>query len=242
MTFPVRGVIERRILVNYRVDPALLRPVLPAPFRPRLVNGWGMAGICLIRLGQMRPAGVPGSCGLRSENAAHRIAVEWDGGEGVFVLRRDTTSWLNVAAGGRLFPGLHRHARFDVHEGGGRYHVSLRSDDGQTSVDVEARVAPALARGSVFGSLDEASPFFARGSLGYSPGLRKGETDALELRCARWEVDPLQIERARSSFFDDVSRFPAGSAQLDCALLMRDVPHEWHRPFAGPAPVSIAMR
>jgi len=29
-------------------------------------------------------------------------------------------------------------------------------------------------------------------------------------------------------FFDDPARFPAGSAQLDCALLMRDIRHESH--------------
>ena len=42
----IQGVIERRILVNYRVDPAVLAAQLPAPFRPQLVDGWAMAGIC----------------------------------------------------------------------------------------------------------------------------------------------------------------------------------------------------
>ena len=39
-----------------------------------------MAGICLIRLQQIRPWFVPGCCGIgiSSENAAHRMAVEWD--------------------------------------------------------------------------------------------------------------------------------------------------------------------
>lgn len=46
MRIPVmRGVIDRRILVNYRVDPEVLAPLLPAPFRPKLVGGFGMVGI-----------------------------------------------------------------------------------------------------------------------------------------------------------------------------------------------------
>ncbi len=57
----IRGVIERRVLVNYRVDPAALQRVLPGDFRPLLVDGYGIGGICLIRLGQIRPAGVPGT-------------------------------------------------------------------------------------------------------------------------------------------------------------------------------------
>ncbi len=51
----IRGVIDRRILVNFRVDAAVLARLLPAPFRPELVNGPGMAGVCLIRLKDIRP-------------------------------------------------------------------------------------------------------------------------------------------------------------------------------------------
>ena len=43
------SVIERRLLVNYRVDPGVARSLLPAPLRPQVVNGWAVAGICLIR-------------------------------------------------------------------------------------------------------------------------------------------------------------------------------------------------
>jgi hypothetical protein len=45
------SVIERRLLVNYRVDPAAAASLLPTPLRPQLVNGWAVAGICLIRAG-----------------------------------------------------------------------------------------------------------------------------------------------------------------------------------------------
>lgn len=55
----VRGVIDRRILVNYRVDPSVIAPLLPPPFRPKLVRGMALVGICLIRLKQLRPAFLP---------------------------------------------------------------------------------------------------------------------------------------------------------------------------------------
>jgi hypothetical protein len=99
------SVVERRLLVNYRVDPSIAAGLLPAPLRPQLVGGWAVAGICLIRLGQLRPSAIPGRLGLRSENAAHRIAVEWDGSQGtstgVYIPRRDSGSAINVLAGGR---------------------------------------------------------------------------------------------------------------------------------------------
>ena len=94
----IRGTIERRILANYRVDPDAITRVLPEPFSPSLVDGQAMAGVCLIRLVGLRPRWVPAALGLRSESAAHRIAVNWEHEgkrhEGVYVPRRDTSSRL----------------------------------------------------------------------------------------------------------------------------------------------------
>src|SRR5438045_2881531 len=91
----VRGVIDRRILMNYWVDAEVVERLLPAPFRPKRAGGYGMAGVCLIRLREMRPHPMPSFLGIGSENAAHRIAVEWEENgerrEGVYIPRRDTS-------------------------------------------------------------------------------------------------------------------------------------------------------
>ena len=228
----IKGIIDRRMLVNYRVDPAILSRVLPAPFRPQVVGGFGIAGICLIRLKALHPNWLPSLPGWSSENAAHRVAVEWNqNGEvrsGVYIPRRDTNSRLTVGMGGRLIPGIHHHARFDVHEQDDRIEISVESDDGEVQLAVAARLADDLPTGSIFASMQEASDFFEAGSIGYSATLDQGRFDGLKLRCQRWKVEPVEVESLRSSFFDDPARFPAGSAQLDCALLMRDIHHEWH--------------
>jgi hypothetical protein len=228
----IRGLIDRRILVNYRVRPEALCRLLPEPFRPLLVGGMGIAGICLIRLAQVRPRLVPGWLGLGSENAAHRIAVEWncDGvrREGVYIPRRDTSSRLNRLIGGRLFPGFHHLAKFDLREGDGRYQIALESDDGLTHLALDARIADHLPSQSAFRSLDEASEFFHYGGLGYSATPMPGVFDGLELKSLNWSIEPLEINRVESSFFDDSTRFPRGSVEFDSALLMRRIEHEWH--------------
>ena len=228
----VRGVIDRRILVNYRVDPSVLAPLLPAPFRPKVIHGVGMVGICLIRLRKIRAAFLPSWLGVSSENAAHRTAVEWDQQgtvrEGVYVRRRDTNSRLNAAVGGRLFPGLHHHASFTVKESADRFEVALQSDDAATSMSVQARRAERLPASSVFSSLEEASAFFQAGSLGYSDTAHPSRFQGLELRCFNWAVQPLDVQQVRSSFFEDESLFPKGSIEFDCALLMRGIEHQWH--------------
>jgi hypothetical protein len=61
MRLPViEGLIKRRILANYRVDPAVLAPLLPPPFRPKLHAGFAIAGICLIRLDKIRVSRLDG--------------------------------------------------------------------------------------------------------------------------------------------------------------------------------------
>jgi uncharacterized protein YqjF (DUF2071 family) len=233
MKIPVlRGVIDRRLLVNYRVDPNVLAALLPAPFRPKRILGWGMVGICLIRLKHVRPTFLPSWLGIASENAAHRTAVEWDDHgtvrEGVYVRRRDTDSRLNALAGGRLFPGLHHHARFQVRETADHFAVALHSDDGVTTMSVRGRRVEQWPPTSVFRSLEEASAFFQAGSLGYSATDDPARFQGLELRCRRWQVEPLEVEEVRSSFFEDETLFPKGSIEFDCALLMRGIEHEWH--------------
>ena len=71
------GLIRRWILLNYRVDPDVVARVLPSNFRPKLVRGHAIAGICLIRLEQVRPKGMPAFMGMASENSAHRIPASW---------------------------------------------------------------------------------------------------------------------------------------------------------------------
>src|SRR6185295_7573619 len=191
----VQGVIDRRILVNYRVEPDVASRLLPAPFRPKLVSGYAIAGICLIRLKSIRPRFLPAIAGLSSENAAHRIAVEWDTDqglhEGVYIPRRDTSSRLNTLAGGRLFPGVHHHARFNVHEFEHRYEVQVDSDDAQVHVAVAGSLVPQLPPGSVFGNLRASSKFFETGSVGYSPASDAQTYDGLELCTSGWHVDAL---------------------------------------------------
>lgn len=246
MRLPViQGVIKRRLLVNYRVRPDVLQALLPAPLEPKTIDGWGMAGICLIRLAHVRPRGLPSAIGLASENAAHRTAVVWGSGasrqEGVFVRRRDTSAWWNVLAGSRLFPGVHHRADFDVHDSNKQLSLALRSRDGATRVVVAGSPTSNLPASSVFGSLELASRFFELGSRGYSPA-RHGTLEGIELRTQQWSVVPFDVTEVHSSFFEARDLFPRGSVEFDNALLMRDVAHEWHALEPLGAPCAGAPR
>ena len=224
----IKGKVDRSILINYQIDKDALENYLPEPFKPKLVNGKGIAGICLIRLKEIRPKGLPKQIGISSENGAHRIAVEWiENGElkeGVYIPRRDTSSKLNSLAGGTIFPGVHHLAEFSVDESDGKYKVAFVSDD-ETSLSIEAKETNNWNNESVFESLDCVSDFFENGSVGYSPD--KDHFEGLELKAYSWKVSLLDVKSVQSSFFENENIFPRGSIKLDNALLMRDIEHEW---------------
>jgi hypothetical protein len=232
MRFPlIAGLIRRRLLVNFRVDPATIQVLLPPKFRPKLHRGYAIAGICLIRLEHIRPAGFPRWCGISSENAAHRIAVEWEEEgrlqEGVYIPRRDTGSRLNHLAGGRIFPGEHHLATFDVSDDGMRVDFAMQAVDRSVAVRLRGRMSDRLPPASVFASLAESSAFFEGGSLGFSVTDDADRLDGLDLKTLSWQVSAFEVEQVQSSFFSDRSKFPESTIHFDHALIMRDISHEW---------------
>jgi hypothetical protein len=227
----VHGTIKRRLLINYRVDPAVMQRLLPAPFRPKLHEGNAIAGMCLIRLEDIRPRRFPRAVGLSSENAAHRIAVVWEdetgSREGVYIPRRDTGSLVNHLAGGRLFPGEHQRATFRVIEDERHIALHMRSADGRIEIDVVGHSAAQIDARSSFRSVGDASAFFESGGVGYSVTSSGRRLDGVVLKTESWIVEPLAVEQAHSTYFADPAMFPVGSIAFDCGLIMRNIPHEW---------------
>jgi hypothetical protein len=224
----IHGYIDRRILVNFTADPGVVRSIIPELFRPKLFKGKAIVGICLIRLKSIKLKGLPDFLGVSSENGAHRIAVEWDEKgetkEGVYIPRRDTSLRLNTILGGRLFPGKHYLAKFNVIEGDGNYHIDFISSD-NTSISIDAKETSSFDPNSIFETLEHVSAFFEKGAVGYSPNENKYE--GLKLQAYKWQVQPLIMQNIHSSFYENETLFPKGSIEFDNALLMTNVEHEW---------------
>jgi uncharacterized protein YqjF (DUF2071 family) len=104
----IQGVIARRILLNFRADADTVQRLLPAPLQVEQQHGHAIVGVCLIRLENLRPQGIPGPLGLSSENMAHRVAIRYPSSDGnrpgVFVWRRETDQRLVELLGGDSFP------------------------------------------------------------------------------------------------------------------------------------------
>lgn len=224
----IHGYIDRRILINFVADPDVVKKIVPPPFRPKIYRNKAIVGICLIRLKHIKPKGLPDLIGVHSENGAHRIAVEWDENNeirsGVYIPRRDTSLKLNTMVGGRFFPGKHYLAQFEVQEKNGNYRIGFKSSDA-TEILIDARETTNFNPQSIFETLENASLFFEKGDLGYSPN--GDQFDGLQLKAYKWEPRPLDVSNVKSSFFENKDIFPEGSVAFDNALLMTQVEHEW---------------
>ncbi|MGG9963692.1 DUF2071 domain-containing protein [Ferruginibacter sp. SUN106] len=225
----MHGFIDRRILINFTAAPVDVEKIIPFPFRPKIYENKAIVGICLIRLKNIKPKGLPDFIGISSENGAHRIAVEWDEEgqvkEGVYIPRRDTSSRFNTIVGGRIFPGKYHLAKYNVIEKDKNYHIDFTSSD-KTQISIDATEVNTFDPNSIFETLENASGFFEKGAVGYSPNGKKFE--GLKLETYNWKVKPLAVSNVQSGFFENETIFPKGSVKFDNALLMTRLEHEWH--------------
>ncbi|MDG2012223.1 MAG: hypothetical protein P8J33_01875, partial [Pirellulaceae bacterium] len=76
--------------------------------------------------------------------------------------------------------------------------------------------------------LDSASDLFEVGSLKNSDTNTSCQFDGLEFQCENWHVESLDVAKIQSSDFEDQSRYPKGSVEFDCVLLIWDIVYEWH--------------
>lgn len=231
----LRAQVRRRLLISYRIDPDIAQDLIPDQFRPQLVDGSAVIGVCMIGLQTVRPGWFRPRVGFRSENVAHRIAVEWvEGGAtrtGVYILERHSSSMVPVLAGGRLFPGVQKRARFDLDESDSRFRVTMTAPRTHVSVDI------ALGgewTSSLFPTVEAASTFHETGSVGWSPRRNGAGVEPLELTSGEWKVEAGTVISARSSVIDALGR---GAAVLDSVVVMRDIPFFWDTPDIHPEAV-----
>lgn len=224
----LKAQLRRRLLISYAIDPAVAERLLPHQFRPQLVQGRAVGGFCVIGLQSVRPGWVAPTIGARTENAAHRIAVEWDEGgrtrSGVYIFERHSSSLLPVIAGGRLFPGVQKHARFALQDTATRFRVEMDADDTYALADVE--LSPDWSS-SLFPTVQAASDFHRDGAIGWSPRRDGRGVEPIELTSDAWAVEPGRINEIRSSSFDAL---PSGAAELDSVVIMRNLPLVWNIP------------
>lgn len=230
----LRGRIDRRICVFHRLDPAVARGLLPAPLRPRLFRGWAVGGICVLRLARLRPKLLPIPIGLGSELAWHRLAVEWEENGrtlvGQYLLRSETDARLAPLPGSKLVPPPIDRTRIEVRSEEAGLVARVVSAGGLADVDLVARPTQSWTNSQLFKSATAAHAALASGHVIWT-SPEDGGLEGVELHSTGGKLEALELLRLESAWFDDSTRFQAGTVALDCAVLVRDADHEWATPI-----------
>ncbi len=216
--------VDRRILILYRVSADALGQLCPAAARPRS-SCCAVAGI-VFRRRTVRAWLVPARCGT-SQCATHFMRLpddlRADVCPGIIPLRHDSSSrWQTwgAASGGR------HHARFQVVDRLDSLELVGDSDDRQMHLALKARVARELPGGSMFRSVSQVAGYLAAdlARLGLVTAARSvGSGDVWR----HLRLEPLDVMQLESSFFDRWRQSHPEWVEHDSAFLLREEQLGW---------------
>jgi hypothetical protein len=164
-------------------------------------------------------------CSMFAENAAHRVAVEWETPEGVqtgvFIPERHSSSLVPVLLGGRILPGKHSLAQFQVNETDTDFDVELTSKDNH--VHVQTHLSNEWDS-SLFENWEQASNFYKNSPTGWSPKVNGVGEEGMSLTADNWSVKPAKTTLLKSSFYDAI---PSSDITYDHTLVMQKISSHW---------------
>jgi hypothetical protein len=207
--------IRSRVLVFYRVEPAVLATLLPAGVRPRIRAGCGVASLCYTRLGPVQSRWLPRGFGSVTDHLAYRLCAWFDDEPGSFVVRRETSSWLGARCGEKLLRNDHRRARFAVDESAFGFNLRVVHEE-RAELLLRTELA-GTSCSTLFGTVHDLERWLEDESIVRPHDVIMPEADAVLPGGATFAPEPLSIFELRSSFFDDLRLFPRGAAVCDSA-------------------------
>lgn len=226
----MKATFQECFLVNFAIDPAALRTLLPKPIQPRLFKNEAYLSIVIARLYRMRPTFVPAAFGVTFNQVVYRVVAECKNEKGVFFLRSDADNRF-MSFGGELLTNFNFHTS----------NISTISDQGETEFSVRssppiadissrfltASAGYALPVSSRFDSLDEAKQFLVELYQAFSINAYTGGPMSVKIRRGEWDIRVVQDKVARYQFMQDGPYFNRTNSRLDSIFYIKDVDYCW---------------
>jgi hypothetical protein len=245
---PMTTVFRECFLVNFAVQPEVMRRLLPGPIEPDLFEGEAYLSIVIADMEKMRPAFLPRFLGVTYNQVVYRAVVRCRGEAGVHFLRSDADDALMSLAGDWLTFFRFHHSRVAIRHERRHLHFDLTTPghcaDIHASFDLGS-ARQALPPGSRFKTLAEAQDFLVELFAAFAHDPFTQHTSRVRIKRGEWKIAVVDDRRAHYPFMQDGPLFPAGCARLDSIFYVKDLPYYWHtleRVDAGSAHAIIAAR
>lgn len=223
MSPAVRGVVQSRILVNYRVGLDALDTVLAEPFRAREVGetGKGLGTVCITTVEDARPEFVPVSVGVSIEMATHRVYAKVEGGgeHCVYVPWRGVSSGFQAFLLGSLLPTEYERADFRKEKTDTARRIRVDCGVDLVGVAFYETDREDVNDDSVFYSVESASTFLCEAGVEYS--MTGDVYTGIETCPEHADLEPVGVADVRSNYFGKLG------CEFDSAFRMAEVEHAW---------------
>jgi uncharacterized protein YqjF (DUF2071 family) len=229
----MRTVFRDCFLVNFAIEPQVLRDALPAAIEPDLHNGKAYLSIVIAAMERMRPAFLPAFLGVSYHQVVYRAVVRHRGERGVYFLRSDADNYLMSLAGDWLTFFRFHHSHISHQHEAGRVVFRLRPRDAAPAkihavFDLDQR-SKQLPGSSNFATLVAAQEFLVELFTAFGADPRSGRVDRVHIKRGAWQIDVVPDLQAYYPLMQGSTLFPPGTAQLDSVFYAVDMPYYWHR-------------
>ena len=224
--------------INYRVDPAALAPLLPAPLEPEVHKGHGWVQVLMSSLRDMRPPGIPSLFGTCFYQVSYRAAVRYRDAFGAwrrggYFVRSETNHPVMRAVGNAL-------AEFKFHDFGAADMVMLRDGDHLTvGVDpepgfpdgrlvsvVDTRPLASPPAGSLWSSLGELHEPLVECYDALGVDAKEGHLYILTIDRDPWNARFVAPANLYCEYFD-TGPLGRGASSLDSVLHLEECRYRW---------------
>ena len=225
----MKTVFRNCFLVNFAVDPEIMRRLLPLEISPDLHADKAFLSVVIADMEKMRPAFLPRAFGITYNQVVYRAIVRCGTERGVHFLRSDADNrWMSIA--GNLLTFFHFNlSHVKQKQEDGRYYFDLESGDHadiQATFDV-AHQSQDMPSASRFRSIAEAQSFLVELYAAFTSDARHIST--VRIKRGAWKITIVEDLRGVYEFMDGSALFPSGSAQLDSVFYVSNMSYYWFR-------------
>jgi hypothetical protein len=238
LPFDANTVWAEAVAVNYHIDPAVLRPLVPSAFDLDLYAGKAFVSLTASRLKDFGVGWLPGALRMNFYQATYRAHVAYTDFRGrrlrgCYFVRSETNSRL-MSLTANLLPEFRAHHCRTCP-------MFMARQDGQLVLSVDAGADPAgkvvlvldtsrpltgMPTTSVFPSVPAAYDFLVDFYDAFSFAPETNEVLFLEIERGPWHIQVVEPVDYYFGYFSD-GAFPPGSAELDSVFYFRNVPYRW---------------
>jgi uncharacterized protein YqjF (DUF2071 family) len=225
----MRGMVRRRFLINYPVDPSLLEPFLPPGGQLSRHQGKAWFSDCFVHVSHMRPSIVPSALGLSFRCLIHRTRAvlpfpDGKNREAVLVLDPSIDSRLLGVVGTSMTGVPFKRRPIEFVTDGSAWRIAVREG---TNVIYEVMIRAASFRtempaNSPFTSLSEADDFLLGVSYGGSWDREDSTLQVLAETHDPWQAQAGTCDVRRNAF---LKRLGIDTPRADHVITMVDCPH-----------------